>query len=81
MQSLTALNSSRQSSFNSFVADGTWLYFLADTGEDLQKISNMITKCRPTIVGLGGYVYTTKICCAGYFFNVTLTNNKHSKDI
>ena len=38
VQSLTALNNSRHNSFNSFVAEGTWLYFLAEPGDDLQKI-------------------------------------------
>ena len=38
VQSLTALNSSLHSSFNSLEADGTWLYFLvAAPGEDLKK--------------------------------------------
>jgi len=37
VQSLTALKSSRHNSFNSFVAEGTWLYFLAEPGEDLQR--------------------------------------------
>ena len=37
VQSLTALKSSRHNSFNSLVAEGTWLYFLAKPGEDLQR--------------------------------------------
>ena len=37
VQSLTALKSSRHNSFNSLVAEGTWLYFLAEPGEDLQR--------------------------------------------
>ena len=38
VQSLTALNSSLHSSFNSLEADGTWLYFLVTApGEDLKK--------------------------------------------
>ena len=61
VQSLTALKSSRHNSFNSFVAEGTWLYFLAEPGEDLQGKFQTKIYCQGSVHGTDKSISQTNI--------------------